>query len=127
LISGKDISVDKIKEYLGSLRFEWKFYNSEESKQEYRLVEGDSQIEIVFLCGIRIMSWYIIAGFISSYFGLLINIENITRCSGLHSGFDFHPQLPKPPEIYKYLNFGKMDEYVVSDQRGQEITVKLIG
>ncbi|MEW8316558.1 MAG: bifunctional aconitate hydratase 2/2-methylisocitrate dehydratase [Candidatus Thiodiazotropha endolucinida] len=30
------------------------------------------------------------------------------------------------PEIYKYLNFDKMDEYVESAQRGQEIAVKLI-
>ncbi|MEW8321427.1 MAG: hypothetical protein AB2606_02185 [Candidatus Thiodiazotropha taylori] len=30
------------------------------------------------------------------------------------------------PEIYKYLNFDKMDEYVVSTKREQEITVKLI-
>jgi aconitate hydratase 2/2-methylisocitrate dehydratase len=30
------------------------------------------------------------------------------------------------PEIYTYLNFDKMDEYVVSAQRGQEIAVKLI-
>ncbi|MEW8525547.1 MAG: bifunctional aconitate hydratase 2/2-methylisocitrate dehydratase, partial [Candidatus Thiodiazotropha endolucinida] len=30
------------------------------------------------------------------------------------------------PEIYKYLNFDKMDEYVVSAKRGQEIAVKLI-
>ncbi|MEW8291329.1 MAG: bifunctional aconitate hydratase 2/2-methylisocitrate dehydratase [Candidatus Thiodiazotropha endolucinida] len=30
------------------------------------------------------------------------------------------------PEIYNYLNFDKMDEYVESAQRGQEIAVKLI-
>ncbi len=30
------------------------------------------------------------------------------------------------PEIYKYLNFDKMDEYVASARRGQEIAVKLI-
>ncbi|MEW8627509.1 MAG: bifunctional aconitate hydratase 2/2-methylisocitrate dehydratase [Candidatus Thiodiazotropha sp.] len=30
------------------------------------------------------------------------------------------------PEIYKYLNFDKMDEYVASAKRGQEIAVKLI-
>ncbi|MCU7830441.1 MAG: bifunctional aconitate hydratase 2/2-methylisocitrate dehydratase [Candidatus Thiodiazotropha sp. (ex Myrtea sp. 'scaly one' KF741663)] len=30
------------------------------------------------------------------------------------------------PEIYKYLNFDKMDEYVESAQRGQEIAIKLI-
>ncbi|MEJ2621268.1 MAG: bifunctional aconitate hydratase 2/2-methylisocitrate dehydratase [Candidatus Thiodiazotropha sp.] len=30
------------------------------------------------------------------------------------------------PEIYKYLNFDKMDKYVASAQRGQEIAVKLI-
>ncbi|MCG7994489.1 MAG: bifunctional aconitate hydratase 2/2-methylisocitrate dehydratase [Candidatus Thiodiazotropha taylori] len=30
------------------------------------------------------------------------------------------------PEIYKYLNFDKMDEYVESAKRGQEIAVKLI-
>ncbi|PVV05910.1 MAG: bifunctional aconitate hydratase 2/2-methylisocitrate dehydratase [gamma proteobacterium symbiont of Ctena orbiculata] len=30
------------------------------------------------------------------------------------------------PEIYKYLNFDKMDDYVESAQRGQEIAVKLI-
>jgi aconitate hydratase 2/2-methylisocitrate dehydratase len=30
------------------------------------------------------------------------------------------------PEIYKYINFDKMDEYVESAQRGQEIAVKLI-
>jgi aconitase B len=29
-------------------------------------------------------------------------------------------------EIYKYLNFDKMDEYVESIQRGQEIAIKLI-
>ncbi|MCG8042418.1 MAG: bifunctional aconitate hydratase 2/2-methylisocitrate dehydratase, partial [Candidatus Thiodiazotropha endolucinida] len=30
------------------------------------------------------------------------------------------------PEIYKYLNFDKMDEYVESAKRGEEIAVKLI-
>jgi aconitate hydratase 2/2-methylisocitrate dehydratase len=30
------------------------------------------------------------------------------------------------PEIYKYLNFDKMDEYVSSAKRGHEIAVKLI-
>jgi aconitate hydratase 2/2-methylisocitrate dehydratase len=30
------------------------------------------------------------------------------------------------PEIYRYLNFDKMDEYVASAERGQEIAVKLI-
>ncbi|MCG8487739.1 MAG: hypothetical protein MI756_09760 [Chromatiales bacterium] len=30
------------------------------------------------------------------------------------------------PEIYKYLNFDKMDEYVASAKRGQEIAAKLI-
>ncbi|MET0075634.1 MAG: bifunctional aconitate hydratase 2/2-methylisocitrate dehydratase [Candidatus Thiodiazotropha lotti] len=30
------------------------------------------------------------------------------------------------PEIYRYLNFDKMDEYVASAKRGQEIAVKLI-
>jgi aconitate hydratase 2 / 2-methylisocitrate dehydratase len=30
------------------------------------------------------------------------------------------------PEIYNYLNFDKMDEYVQSAQRGQEIAIKLI-
>ena len=30
------------------------------------------------------------------------------------------------PEIYKYLNFDRMDEYVESAQRGQEIAIKLI-
>ncbi|MCG8489342.1 MAG: bifunctional aconitate hydratase 2/2-methylisocitrate dehydratase [Chromatiales bacterium] len=30
------------------------------------------------------------------------------------------------PEIYKYLNFDKMDDYVESAKRGQEIAVKLI-
>ncbi len=30
------------------------------------------------------------------------------------------------PEIYKYLNFDKMDKYVASAKRGQEIAIKLI-
>jgi aconitate hydratase 2/2-methylisocitrate dehydratase len=30
------------------------------------------------------------------------------------------------PEIYKYLNLDKMDKYVSSTQRGQEIAIKLI-
>jgi aconitase B len=30
------------------------------------------------------------------------------------------------PEIYRYLNFGKMDEYVESAKRGQEIAIKLV-
>ncbi len=30
------------------------------------------------------------------------------------------------PEIYKYLNFDKMDEYVASANRGKEIAIKLI-
>jgi aconitate hydratase 2/2-methylisocitrate dehydratase len=30
------------------------------------------------------------------------------------------------PEIYKYLNFDKMPEYVESAKRGEEIAIKLI-
>jgi hypothetical protein len=30
------------------------------------------------------------------------------------------------PEIYKYLNFDKMDKYLTFAERGQEIAIKLI-
>ncbi len=31
------------------------------------------------------------------------------------------------PEIYKYLNFDKMPEFIESAKRGREIAVKLVG